>query len=87
MIQPTSSVDMLAQEAADLIALGALRWRTERRVPRPRDKVPCYDFLTNRKEFILCCHRTSFTPLLRLLVKIMLQISPVTHFLRVSIYF
>jgi len=60
MIQPTSSVDMLAQEAADLIALGALRWRTERRVPRPRDKVPCYDFLTNRKEFILCCHRTSF---------------------------
>lgn len=60
MIQPSSSVDILAQEAADLIALGALNWRAEPCVPRPRDKVSCYDFLTNRKAFILCCHRTSF---------------------------
>ena len=60
MIQPSSSVDILAQEAADLIALGALNLRAALRVPRPRDKVSCHDFLTNHKAYILCCRRTSF---------------------------
>ena len=58
MIKASSSVDMLAQEAAGLIALGTLNRRAEPRVPRRQ--VSCYDFLTNRKEFILCCHRTTF---------------------------
>src|SRR5277367_4113182 len=60
MIPPSSSEDIFAQEAADLIALGALNWRAEPRVLRPRDKVSYQDFFTNRKAFILCCHGASF---------------------------
>lgn len=87
MIQPSSSVDILAQEAADLIALGALNWRAEPRVPRPRDKVSYYDFLTNARHLSSVVIGLLSTPLLRLLVKIISQISRVTHFLRVSTYF
>jgi hypothetical protein len=48
MIPQSSSEDILAHEAADLIALGAMNWRAERHVPRPRDKVSYQDFFTNR---------------------------------------
>jgi hypothetical protein len=58
MIPSGSSANILAQEAADLIALSALKKRS---VPRPGAKVFfVFTFLLTHKAFVLCCHRTSF---------------------------
>jgi hypothetical protein len=61
MIPSGSSANILAQEAANLIALSALKRRAEPSLPRPRVKVffviTC---LLTHKAFVLCCHRTSF---------------------------
>ena len=61
MIPSGSSANILAQEAADLIALSALKWLAEPSVPRLGVKVIfVFTFLLTHKAFVLCCHRTSF---------------------------
>lgn len=61
MVPSGSSANILAQEAADLIALSALKWRAEPSVPRQGFTVFFVStFLLTHEAFVFCCHRTSF---------------------------
>ena len=57
----SDSGNIRAQEAANLIALSALKWRVEPSLSQPRVKVFfIFTYLLTHKAFVLCCHRTSF---------------------------